>query len=209
MPNYSIRLPGISEVAITTQKELLAFTALPYYQVSGILKSGEGVVAIGDPVAWDVATKKFLKFLANETQVTTEAVGTGNGTLKVYTLGFGSIVQGSVSISVADRNPTLQVENVNYFLDYDTGYLIFVVAPENTKAITATYKWAENAEEALGKCVGFVRIPGDSTLADVPIEVVIGGAVKYSVVSVGTGWSAKILDDLKAKYIEIADAVIF
>jgi len=209
MPNYSLRLPTIVEVAITKAKELLAFTTLPYYQVSGVLLSGEGVVTIGDPVAWNASVKKFLKFLAGETQVTAEAVGTGNGTLKVYTLGFGNIIKGSVAISVADRNPTLQVENVNYFLDYDTGYLIFVVAPENTKAITATYKWAENAEEPLGKCVGFVRIPGDSTLADVPIEVVIGGAVKYSVVSVGTGWSTKIIDDLKAKYFEIADALIF
>jgi hypothetical protein len=203
----SIKLPSVVDVAVSTVKELLAFTTLPYYQVSGVLASGQGAVVIGDPVAWDTSTKKYIKFDANETQVTNEAVGTGNGTLKVYQLVNGNVIRGSVTVAVADRGA--QVENVDYQLDYETGYLYFKVAPENTKAITATYKWSENAEEAAGKCAGFVRIPGDATSADVPIEVVIGGAVKYSVISAATEYSAKILDDLKAKYFEVADAVIF
>ena len=116
-------------------------------------------------------------------------------------------VPGSVTVAVVDRGA--QVENVDYDLDYKTGYLKFKVAPENTKAVTATYDWAENAEEDAGKCIGFVRIPGDATSADAPIEIVIGGAVKYSVISAATNYSTKILDDLKARYVVAADAVIF
>ncbi len=127
---YSLRLPSVADTAITTQKELLAFTTLPYYQVSGNLASGEGAVAIGDPIAWDATAKKWIKF--------------NNG-------GSG--------------------------------------------------------DETTAR--GFVRIPGDSTSADVPIEVVVGGAVKYSLVVAASNWDASVITDLGARYIEAADALIF
>jgi len=58
-------------------------------------------------------------------------------------------------------------------------------------------------------CIGFVRIPGDPTGADVPIEVVVGGAVKYSLVSAASAWHSDILTDLYARYVKAADALIF
>lgn len=129
----SLRLPGVTDVAIATVKELLAFTALPYYQVSGNLTAAETAVEVGDPIAWDATAKKFINY---------NQAGAGDETT----------------------------------------------------------------------CVGFVRI-GCTAAAiaagDCPIEVVVGGAVKYSVVVAGTGWHADVIADLGARYIEAADALIF
>lgn len=204
----SLRLPSVVDVAVATVKELLAFTTLPYYQVSGNLKSGEGAVLVGDPVAWDAGTGKFIKYASGATQVTTEAVATGGaGTTEFFfNLDHGKIERGSVTVYL---DGVAKVEGTDYFLDYETGALTLAADLGTSVVLTATYKWLENWEEAAGVCVGFVRIPGDSTSADVPIEVVIGGAVKYSVVSAASAWNANILDDLKARYVVAADAVIF
>jgi len=66
----SVKLPGISDTAVSTVSEILAFTTLPYYQVTGILKSGEGSLAVGDLVAYDSSSKKFLKYAPGKTDVT-------------------------------------------------------------------------------------------------------------------------------------------
>lgn len=58
-------------------------------------------------------------------------------------------------------------------------------------------------------CVGFARIPGDSTDGDVAIEVVLAGGVKYSLVSADPEWDASILADLGARYIVIMDMLWF
>lgn len=126
----SIRLPSVSEVAPTTKKELLAFSALPYYQVSGNLTTDESAVDVGDPIAWDATAKKWINYNQG---------GSGDETT----------------------------------------------------------------------CIGFVRIGGDPDGVDIPIEVVVGGAVKYSVVSAASAWHTDILADLYARYIEAADALIF
>lgn len=126
----SLNLPSVTDTAVTTVPELLAFATLPYYQVSGNLTSGESAVSIGDPIAWDSTAKKWINYNQG---------GSGDETT----------------------------------------------------------------------CVGFVRIPGDPTSADVPIEVVVGGAVKYSLVSAASNWNAAVITDLYARYIEAADALIF
>lgn len=129
----SLSLPSIASVAIATVKEILAFTALPYYQVSGNLTAAETAVAPGDPIAWDATNKKWINYAQG---------GSGDETT----------------------------------------------------------------------CVGIVRI-GCSAAAiaagDCPIEVVVGGAVKYSVIIAGTAYHAAVLTDLKGRYIEAADAFIF
>ena len=202
----SLKLPSVTEVAITTIKELLALSTLPYYQVSGNLKAAEGAVVVGDPIAWEASSGKYIKFDAGDAAVADEAVGTGNGTLKVYNLAHGNIV----SITNVKVNAVAQVEGTDFWVDYSTGEIFFATAPGSTLAITASYVWAANASVELGKCIGFVRIPGDSTgTADVPIEVVIGGAVKYSVISLAVKYSAIILRQLSARYVVAADAVIF
>lgn len=206
MSNYSIRLPKITEVAPTTQPELLAFATLPYYQATGVLKSAEGAVAIGDPAAWDSSVKKFIKYDPGATQITDEAVGTGDGSKRVWELARGFIQPGSYTIKV---DGVAKVEGDDYALDLRTGHLIFVTAPANTLAITATYKHYANLESEKSVAVGFVRIPGDSTTEDVPIEVIIGGAVKWSVVSVASAWDNKILDDLRAVIHLAGNALIF
>ena len=129
----SLRLPSVSETAPVSVPELLAFSALPYYQVSGNLTAAETAVDVGDPIAWDSTAKKWINYNQG---------GSGDETT----------------------------------------------------------------------CVGFVRIgcdAADIASADFPIEVVVGGAVKYSLVSAATAWHADILTDLYARYVEAADALIF
>ena len=201
----SIRFPSVTEEAVTSPDELLAFATLPYYQVSKALKDAEGAVAIGDPIAWDTSVHKFIKFDPGATQVTDEAVGTGDGSDRVWELARGFIQPGSYTIKV---DGVAQVEGDDYALDLRTGYLVFVTAPAAV-AITATYKYYANMEADKAKAVGFVRIPGDSTDGDVPIEAVIGGAVKWNLVSGKAAWDAKIFEDLYAVKHLAGNALIF
>jgi len=203
MSDYSIKLPHITEVAITKAKEILAFSTLPYYQASGVLKDAEGAVVIGDPIAWDTATKEYIKYDGSGTEITAEAVGTGDSTQKIWSLIHGRIKRGSYAVYV---NAVEQTEWTDYTIDLRTGIINFFSAP-STVAITADYSYFDGS--AKETAVGFVRIPGDSTDKAVPIEVLIGGAVKYAVVAAATNWEDDILDDLGAKYWEIADALIW
>jgi hypothetical protein len=203
MPDYSIKLPHVTDVAITTAKELLAFATLPYYQASGNLKSGEGAVAIGDPIAWDSTAKKYLKYVAG-VGVTDEALGTGDSTQQVFKLANTPVKSPITNVKV---NAVTKTEGTDFVVDYKRGLIFFLLgAIPGAVAVTASYTHYNGDAY---KAVGFVRIPGDSTSADVAIEALIGGAVKYSVVSAATAWNAQILADLGAIYWEIADAVIW
>ena len=203
MSDYSIKLPHITEVAITKAKEILAFSTLPYYQASGVLKDAEGVVAIGDPIAWDTATGEYIKYDGSGTEITAEAVGTGDAAQRIWALVHGRIKRGSYTVYV---NAVEVDEWTDYTIDLRTGVINFLAAPA-AEDITADYFYFDGS--AKETAVGFVRIPGDSTLKAVPIEVLIGGAVKYSVVGAATNWEDDVLDDLGAKYWEIADALIW
>jgi len=195
----SLKLPGIVDVAVVHGVELLAFATLPYYQVSGNLLAAEGAVVIGDPIAYNGT--KFVKYAL--TTVANEAVATGaTGNLqRVFKLAQENVKQ--ITDVKLDGGSAL-VEGQDYVVDYDNGVLFMTASVANVVALTCSYKWAAR------NCAGFVRIPGDSTgSADVPIEVVIGGAVKYSLISTKTGYTAQMLKDLRARYIIAADAVIF
>jgi hypothetical protein len=198
----SLTLPSVADTAITTIKELLCFSTLPYYQVSGVLKNAEGAVIVGDPIAYDGTY--FVKYAPANATVTDEAVGTGDSAKKSWDLVHGNIV----SITNVKVNAASQTEGTDYWCDYVAGQIKFHTAP-GAVAITATYVWAADAEADHGKVVGFVRIPGDSTSAAVPIEVVIGGGVKYSLISTASNYDARIFRTLGARYVIAADAVIF
>lgn len=203
MTDFSIKLPHVTEVAITKAKELLAFGTLPYYQAPGVLKSGEGAVAIGDPVAWETSSKKYIKYVAG-TDITDEALGTGDSAQQVFKLANKPVKSPITDVSV---NAVSKTEGTDFVVDYENGLVIFLLgAIPGAVAVIASYTHYSGESQ---KAVGFVRIPGDSTSADVAIEVVIGGAVKYSVVSAASNWAANVLADLGAKYDEVADSVIF
>lgn len=203
MPDYSIKLPHITEVAITKAKELLAFSTLPYYQASGVLKALEGEVKIGDPIAWNSTDKKFIKFVKGGTAVTNEALGTGDSAQQVFPLANSPVA----SITNVKVNTVAKTEGTDFVVDYENGFIFFMLGSiPGAVAVTCSYKHYDAEKH---KAVGFVRIPGDSTSVDVAIEVLIGGAVKYSVISVATNYEVHVLTDLGAKYWEIADAVIW
>jgi len=202
--DYSIKLPGIAEVAITKAKEILAFTTLPYYQASGNLKAGEGVVEIGDPIAWDTTAKKYIKYV-DGADIADEALGTGDAAQQVFALANYPVESPITDVKVDGAAKT---EGTDFVVDYKNGFIFFLLGSiPGAVAVTASYTHFNGDAY---KAVGFVRIPGDSTGADdVAIEVLIGGAVKYSIVSAATLWNAQILEDLGAKYWEIADALIW
>lgn len=82
---------------------------------------------------------------------------------------------------------------------------------------TATVKYVVYAQGGSGGeevAIGFLRIAasteaGAVAAKDQACEIVIGGAVKYSVVSNASNWHADVLTDLKARVNAIADALIF
>ena len=202
--DYSIKLPHISEVAIAKAKELLAFSTLPYYQASGNLLAGEGAVAIGDPIAWDTSAKKYIKYI-DGADIVDEALGTGDAAQQVFALANYPVESPITDVSV---NAVSKTEGTDFVVDYKRGLIFFLLGSiPGAVAVIASYTHFNGDAY---KAVGFVRIPGDSTgTDDVAIEVMIGGAVKYSVVSAATLWNAQILEDLGAKYWEIADALIW
>jgi hypothetical protein len=203
MSEGSIKLPHITEVAITKAKELLAFSTLPYYQASGVLKSAAGAVVIGDPIAWEHSTLKYIKFVKDGTAVTDEALGNGDDVQQIFPLANSPVA----SITDLKVNTVAKTEGTDFVVDYENGFIFFMPTKVPTSvAITCSYKHYDDEKH---KAVGFVRIPGDSTDGDVAIEVLIGGAVKYSVVSEADNWDEHILIDLGAKYWEIADALIW
>lgn len=206
MNEGSIKLPHISEVGITKAAELLAFSALPYYQASGNLLAGEGAVVIGEPIAWDASAKKYIKYALAETPVADEPVGAGDDAEIEFDLANSHIVPATLTLKVGFAT---YLEYEHFVCDHKTGHIRFWDAPGDGLDIEATYSYYADG----ARCVGFVRIPGDSTgVKDVAIEVLIGGAVKYSLVAEtnpGGNWSDNILEDLGAKYWEIADAVIW
>lgn len=72
-----------------------------------------------------------------------------------------------------------------------------------------TGMWKEFNQGAGDVCEGFFRIPGDSSVAVVPVEVVISGGVRYSLIAAADNYHADILTDLFARYIEAEDGLYF
>jgi hypothetical protein len=81
-------------------------------------------------------TKQVVEFLQMQQIVVNEAVGTGNGTNKVFYLDYANVVAGTYTIYV---NSVAQTETTNYTLNKDTGRIDFVAAPGDTLAVTADY----------------------------------------------------------------------
>lgn len=82
---------------------------------------------------------------------------------------------------------------------------------------TATVKYVVYAQAGSGGeevAIGFLRIAastkaGALAVNDQACEIVIGGAVKYSLVSNASNWHVDVLTDLNARVNVIADALIF
>lgn len=90
--------------------------------------------------------------------------------------------------------------------DFDVGH---VLAWDSTAKKYIAYNQGGSGDETTA--VGFLRI-GATTEAngdDAAVEVVVGGAVKYSIVSAASNWNAAVITDLGARYVESGDALIF
>ena len=70
-------------------------------------------------------------------QIINEAVGTGDGTNKAFTLEEQKVVEDSEKIYVAGA---LQTEGTHYTINYERAQITFANAPANAAAVTADYK---------------------------------------------------------------------
>jgi len=219
----SVKIPGITEQAISTYPEILAFTTLPYYQVTGILKSGEGAVSAGDFVAWETSSKKFIKFDMDEVAVVDEKQGPyGSDTFQIN-LTNDYLLKGTVANAEVRKESDGSlveeiVEDDDFIVNYTQGSITFIgdkkIASGNYLHID--YYHAKNGGTEAAVAVGVARYDADSTSADVPIEVVVGGAVKSSVIRAGTNISDNpdivlplVLVELRGRESEAAGAILF
>ena len=82
-------------------------------------------------------------YSSGTTLATDEAVGTGDGIVTLYQLDYYPVLENSETIAVVDR--ATQVRGTDYIMNYATGAVQFVTAPEDTKAVTATYTYDTGA----------------------------------------------------------------
>jgi len=112
-------------------------------------------------------------YTAGYTQVTDEAVETGDDEEVDYILDHTPVQENTEEISVADRDPILQVRLTNYVINYTTGAVHFIVAPETGKAITATYKYLPETTPVEDENVGTQgngEVTFEDTLENIPVE---------------------------------------
>lgn len=150
----------------------------------------------GDELA---ATYNYLNQQINvkmlSSQVTGEAVGTGNGTQTVFTLANAPVAPTTLVVKVAAVTKT---EGTDYTVNYKTGSITFTSAPANSAAITADY-WFNNpasgtaykpAPTAAGKKIETTLL----TLTNGKVMFIIAGdtaGAKYRVNVDDGGWSCK------------------
>lgn len=127
-------------------------------------------------------------YISGTTPITDEDVGTGDGVTKVFSLAQSPVEENSETIAVVDRGT--QVLLTDYTMDYAAGKIYFVTAPEDTKAITATYKYISAAAVMGGETteankylikdaayIGNVAIVGTLTGKTNPVIIIITNAL--------------------------------
>ena len=79
---------------------------------------------------------KYVPYGANFTEVTGEAVGTGDGTTVAFSLANAHVVPYSETVYI---DGVAQTRGVDYDIDYVKGTITFVTAPGTGAAVTADY----------------------------------------------------------------------
>jgi len=106
-----------------------------------LVKNASGVVsalAVEDLVP----VEHTLLVPGDVTEVTSEAVGTGNGTLTAFTLAHAPVVAGTLTLNVNDVDTT-----EGFTLDAHRGVITFDAAVTDTHTVVASYSYADAAEE--------------------------------------------------------------
>ncbi len=86
-------------------------------------------------------------YLSGTSTITTEAVGTGNGTTKIFSLAHGTLASRSETVYLAAVAKTRMTD---YTMDYINGQIQFFTAPGNGVAITCTYTYASSSAVVIG-----------------------------------------------------------
>jgi hypothetical protein len=87
-----------------------------------------------------------LKILDRPQIVLDERVGTGDGSAVVMKLGHAPVMDGTANIRVKSVQI---VETTDFALDYSTGKLTFVAAPDEGDAVVASYDFAAFTDSEL------------------------------------------------------------
>lgn len=129
------------------------------------------------------------------TQVTNEAVGTGNGTQTVFNLANAPVAPTTLVVRV---DGVTKGEGTDYTVNYKTGVITFTAAPGNTFGITADYWYNDPASgtaykpasTASGKKIDTTLL----TLNNGSVSFIITGdtaGAKYRVVVDDGAWGCK------------------
>jgi hypothetical protein len=90
--------------------------------------------------------KKVYEHLNLYTSETNEAVGTGNGSQKIFNLANRKVVESTNYIYL---NGVLKAEGPDYTIDLTEGIVTFLVAPGGGVVVTANYWWSDIASSVV------------------------------------------------------------
>jgi len=86
-------------------------------------------------------------YTAGTSDITNEAVGTGNGSTKIFALAHSKVSSRSEVVKLAT---VTKVRGTDYTMDYDGGNIQFFTAPGNGVAITCSYTYVSAAATIAG-----------------------------------------------------------
>lgn len=101
-----------------------------------------------------------LKIMDRPQAALNERVGTGDGIKRIFKLACAPVMRGSVLIQAGGEPMN---EGDDFSLDYSSGKLTFIEAPEDKAAIVASYDFAAFSDEELEMLVS--RASGNLALA--------------------------------------------
>jgi hypothetical protein len=119
-------------------------------------------------------------YTAGTTDISNEAVGTGNGSTKIFALAHGNVSERSEVVKLAT---VTKVRGTDYTMDYAGGKIQFFTAPGSGVAITCSYTYVSaaatigGAEVASTAYVDNVAIVGTITGKTNPVIVKITNAL--------------------------------
>jgi hypothetical protein len=195
-----LHVPGTGQVAEVKGDEILgAYVGL--LQKGGTLKQGQGVLEAGQVLAYETASKKYVKYAGTTDEVQTVTEG-GSG-LTSFTLTYSGQTTGAIAAgaTAADVQTALEaLSNIApgdvtvtgaaggpYTVTFggtlaDTNVAQMTAIPTGgTGTVTVATTTAGGADSGTGgseTAVGILRQGSDTTDSDMECNIVLGGVVK-------------------------------
>ena len=138
-------------IAFVVVSSVFAFAVLS----TGLFSSDKAKEAIQAGLAQAQGTMEVrgVKGTATLIAITSQSIGTGDGSTTTFSMGNTPLIPGSQTVKVAG---TTQTYGTSYSVNFDTGLVTFVSAPASSSAITAdyTYYTIDNIKITLSNAAG-------------------------------------------------------